>query len=393
MDFRFINKDTLPQIEKLWDYCFEKKESAFFSWYFSEYCLRQNKIIGGFDVEGNLATMLHLNPYTISLRNKTMEVPYIVGVATDPVFRGQHLIGELLSTAFTLLRAAGTSIALLMPINAGVYLPYGFAYTHYRHGYKMPLNALSVVCTDVTLNLQRLELLGARNELKKIYRDVMSNYHAYVERDERVWDNYFAASAADNLEVVVVYDGKAAIGYMIYSKEDKTIKIWELMTTTGQAKNCLLEYTRGFAGAYTELDWLAAPDDLSYVNFRDQAHTGEVTPFMMARIINVGEALRLLPVPKDCSNTTFVMYVRDSFMQLNNVLVKITVTPEGLQLDNSAEIPDVTMDIGTLTQLYFGTFNVRQLLNNSRVLAEKESIIVLLEKLFPVKNNFINEYF
>ena len=49
------------------------------------------------------------------------------------------------------------------------------------HGYKMPLNALSVVCTDVTLNLQRLELLGARNELKKIYRDVMSNYHGIYE--------------------------------------------------------------------------------------------------------------------------------------------------------------------------------------------------------------------
>ena len=393
MDFRFINKETLPQIAKLWDYCFEKKESSFFSWYFSQYCLRQNKIIGGFDVEGNLATMLHLNPYTISLHNKTMEVPYIVGVATDPVFRGQHLIGELLSTAFTLLRAAGTSIAILMPINAGVYLPYGFAYTHYRHGYKMPLNALSIVCTDVTLHLQRLELLAAKNELKNIYKNVMANYHAYVERDERVWDNYFAASAADNLEVVVVYDGKDAAGYIIYSKENKTIKIWELLTTTGQAKNCLLEYIRGFAGAYTELDWLATPDDLSYVNFRNQTHTGETIPFMMSRIINVGEALRLLPVPKDCPNATFVMYVRDSFMQLNNVLVKITVTPEGLQLDNSVEIPDVTMDIGTLTQLYFGTFDVRQLVNNGRVLAEKESIIVLLETLFPVKNNFINEYF
>lgn len=30
MDFRFINKETLPQIAKLWDYCFEKKEDAFF---------------------------------------------------------------------------------------------------------------------------------------------------------------------------------------------------------------------------------------------------------------------------------------------------------------------------------------------------------------------------
>ena len=77
----------------------------------------------------------------------------------------------------------------------------------------------------------------------------------------------------------------------------------------------------------------------------------------------------------------------------NNVLVKITVTPEGLLLDNSVDIPDVTMDIETLTQLYFGTFSVRRLLNNGKILVEQENLISLLEILFPVKNNYINEYF
>ena len=87
------------------------------------------------------------------------------------------------------------------------------------------------------------------------------------------------------------------------------------------------------------------------------------------------------------------MYVRDDVINLNNVLVKITVTPEGLLLDNSVDIPDVTMDIETLTQLYFGTFSVRRLLNNGKILVEQENLISLLEILFPVKNNYINEYF
>jgi len=393
MDFRFINKETLPQVAKLWDYCFEKKDSAFFVWYFSRYCLQQNKIIGGFDVEGNLTTMLHLNPYKLFLHNSIIEVPYIVGVATDPAARGQHLIGELFSTAFTLLRAAGTPFVFLMPINAGVYLTYGFAYTYYRHGYKMPLKALTVVCSDVALYLRRVELIEAKQELSKVYKAAMNNYHAYVERDARVWDNYVTASAEENLEVAIVYDGQDAIGYMIYSKENITFKIWELLALTGQAKNCLLEYARGFSGTFTQLDWLAAPDDLSFINFRDQAFTGQVTPFMMARIINVGKVLELLPVPEGCPETTFVMYVRDSFMQLNNVLIKITVTTEKLKLDNSVEIPDVTLDIETLTQLYFGTFSVRSMLHNGKILVEKEEVVLLLEKLFPVKNNFINEYF
>ncbi len=393
MDFRFIKKDMLPQIANLWDYCFEKKDSPFFAWYFSHYCLQQNKIIGGFDIEGNLATMLHLNPYKISLHGRTFEVPYIVGVATDPMARGQHAMGELLSTAFTLLRASGTLFVILMPINAGIYLPYGFSYTYYRHGYKMPLKALAVKSTDVTLHLKRQLLLQVKNELQSVYKAAMCKYNGYVERDERVWENYLTVSAAENLEVAVVYRGKEPVGYMIYSKINSTFKIWELLTLEGQAKNRLLEYARGFAGEYTQMEWLAAPEDLSYLDFQEQSYTGEVTPFMMARIINVGKTLSSLTIPKNCPCKTFVLYVRDEFMPLNNVLVKITVTADGLLLDNSVDIPDVTMDIATLTQLYFGTFSVRQLLNNGKILAEQEDSICLLEILFPVKNNFINEYF
>lgn len=393
MDFRFINKDKLPEIAKLWDYCFEKKDSSFFAWYFSQYCLQQNKILGGFDIEGNLVTMLHLNPYKISLHGKTFAVPYIVGVATDPVARGQHAMGELLTTTFALLRAGGTPFVILMPINAGIYLPYGFAYTYYRHSYEMPLKALTVKCTDVTLHLKRQELIEAKEELKSIYNTAMNIYNGFAERDERIWENYLTVSTAENLEVALVYNGKEAVGYMIYSKIDNIFKIWELLSLTGQAKNRLLEYARGFAGEYPQLEWLATPDDLTHLAFREQDYTGKVNPFMMARIINVGKVLSSLTIPQNCSRKSFVMYVRDDVINLNNVLVKITVTPEGLLLDNSVDIPDVTMDIETLTQLYFGTFSVRRLLNNGKILVEQENLISLLEILFPVKNNYINEYF
>lgn len=90
MDFRLLNSAFLPQAAELWDYCFEKKGDPFYEWYFSEYCLKQNSVIGGFDGD-KLACMLHLNPYAITLRGQTLRLPYIVGVATAPEYRGQHL--------------------------------------------------------------------------------------------------------------------------------------------------------------------------------------------------------------------------------------------------------------------------------------------------------------
>lgn len=83
MDFRIINDETLPKIMELWDYCFEKNDTPFFKWYFNEYCLKENMVLGGFDEKsGNLMNMLHLNPYTINLRGRDLKLPYIVGVAT-----------------------------------------------------------------------------------------------------------------------------------------------------------------------------------------------------------------------------------------------------------------------------------------------------------------------
>ena len=68
MDFRLINEKTLPQVAALWDECFEKKGTPFYEWYFSEYALKQNKMLGGFE-DHRLMTMVHLNPYTIHVRN------------------------------------------------------------------------------------------------------------------------------------------------------------------------------------------------------------------------------------------------------------------------------------------------------------------------------------
>ena len=105
MDFRLLNSAFLPQAAELWDYCFEKKGDPFYEWYFSEYCLKNKLVLGGFVEKSNrLANMLHLNPYNVLLRGRKEAMPYIVGVATAPEARGQHLTLPLLELAFKVLR-------------------------------------------------------------------------------------------------------------------------------------------------------------------------------------------------------------------------------------------------------------------------------------------------
>ncbi len=73
----------MPQVEELWDYCFEKRNDPFFKFYFEQYCGLRNIVIGGFesfDEALSLQTMVHVNPYMLRVRGREMLVPYLVGI-------------------------------------------------------------------------------------------------------------------------------------------------------------------------------------------------------------------------------------------------------------------------------------------------------------------------
>ncbi len=50
MNHKMITTENINQVMELWDYCFEKKDSPFFKWYFENYCLKNNMIYGAFIV-------------------------------------------------------------------------------------------------------------------------------------------------------------------------------------------------------------------------------------------------------------------------------------------------------------------------------------------------------
>jgi predicted acetyltransferase len=393
MDFRLLNKETLPQAMDLWDYCFEKKDTPFFQWYFSEYCLKQNKILGGFKGT-RLATMLHLNPYSLMLRGQTYRVPYIVGVATDPVDRGQHVMGDLMKTAFTMLRAMRIPFVILMPIYAGIYQPYGFRYTHFRKQYELPLSALSFGgYDDGEYQLERIPTLSAKSLIAPVYERAAARYNGYVVRDDRVWDNLLITAEQDHMETVIVKDGSDILGYMLYNKEDEVVNVQELMSVSAPVMYRLMSYLRGLAGTYKTLRYLAACDDLMYLRLPDQSMAPKIAPFMMGRIIDAALFLEGLAVPQALLQDSLVLAIRDEQIPLNTMFVKVSFTDKGIKLLNTLEDPDVLLDIGAFTQLAFGAVSVETLRHAGFILTKDEEAARKLTLLFPVQHNYINEYF
>ena len=392
MDFRLLNAQLLPQAADLWDYCFEKKGDPFFEWYFKEYCLKQNSIIGGFDGD-KLACMLHLNPYAITLRGQQVRLPYIVGVATAPEYRGQHLTRPLLETAFTVLRAQGAAFALLMPINPAIYTPYGFSYCYYRHYYKLPLAELKHLPPVHNIKLVRYaDITEGMAAADAVYTACGQDLNGMAVRSKAKWQELLRGYAAEKVMLAAALQNDRPVGYMLYSIAVGTFKVQEMLTLNNEAQTALLRYAAGHLSDANTLEWLAEPGNMAYLNFAGADYCGSVRPFMMVRCINIRKALELLPVPQGTEGEATLL-ITDKFLPLNNGLLKIKTAGGVLTHASTMDDEDVVMDVAAFTQLVFGTFSFDELVRAGKIKVNNPHQSGFLRSLFSTQRNYINEYY
>lgn len=69
-------------------------------------------------------SMLHILPRTLLLENASLRAGYIMGVATDPAYRGQGLAGNLITAAVGAIEKDGCDCAMLIPASASLALYY-----------------------------------------------------------------------------------------------------------------------------------------------------------------------------------------------------------------------------------------------------------------------------
>ncbi len=394
MIYRVVNEERMPEVADLWAYCFEKKEDPFFQYYFKEYCGKDNMVIGGFDKIGErevLRTMLHLNPYMLRIRGEEQIVPYIVGVATAPEARGQHLFAPLLETAFEVLRSQGFSFVTLMPIFAGIYLPYEFSYCYYRHAYKMPLEKLQLSKAGKDLLVEHSALTA--EILAPLYARITALWNGVPKRTDFQWRKLLTVSSLENTQCAVVYRKGVAVGYMLYTIKEGLFNVVELLADDFAAKNRLLLYVAQHKSEAHDFSWLAEEWDKTYLAFNDQSLSGSLQPFMMARCLDARSALTKLKVPGDMPEGAIAVLLTDNVIERNNHLLMLRTAPGKLEAVSTTAEEEVTLDMGAFTQLYMGTFSATELYEAGRLKCSKPEKLLLLDKLFSKEHNYINEYF
>ena len=115
----------------------------------------------------------------------------------------------------------------------------------------------------------------------------------------------------------------------------------------------------------------------------------EVFPGSMIRIVNVKSVLDAFDYSIE---NQFILKVNDHICEWNNKSFKFSVVGGKATLEETSQSPDVTMDIGPLSQMIVG-FRTASQIYDSWELDCSEELLPILDQLFPSKTNFYREFF
>lgn len=167
---RFADKNDVRSIRKLWDIAFPE-EPDFNEYFFSKIFDYNNTLI--LIKNNELASMAQMIPYEIRGIGK---VTYIYGAATNPKYRKQGLMSQLLEKSFEIDIEKGRSASILIPANKPLFDFYG------RLGYETAFYINRVVYNKDDDGIAEIKEAG--------YEDIsrlMAIYEGDVIRSERYW--------------------------------------------------------------------------------------------------------------------------------------------------------------------------------------------------------------
>lgn len=98
--------------------------TVFVDYYYSDKCL-DNRIIVSKE-QGEVVSMLHLNPYCINLCGAVVKSYYIVAVATRADWRRKGQMARVFEKTFEILRKEQVPFVYLMPVDEAIYSWMGF---------------------------------------------------------------------------------------------------------------------------------------------------------------------------------------------------------------------------------------------------------------------------
>ena len=155
---RYLADNEKKKSEMLYREAFYEDKDEFVEYYYS-YVTKNNKIMV-LEQEGNICSMLHLNPYQLSVNGQKTDAYYYVAVATKKAYRHQGMMRKLLVQSLNDVQKEGHPFAYLMPADRAIYEPFDFRIVYEQKPIEVP--AVSELANEMLS--ERFDVFTMRDE-------------------------------------------------------------------------------------------------------------------------------------------------------------------------------------------------------------------------------------
>lgn len=212
MKLRKLNQEEHGSTRQLWEEIFTEDTSEFLDYYYS--VKTKNNEIYVIEDQGEIVSMLHLNPYQMRIENVLYRTHYIVAVATKESYRKQGLMRQLLNHALHVMKERSEPFTFLMPASEAIYKPFGFRYVYeqkrcHKEGKNHPE--------------MNLELVDAKAEdcleIANFANDILRKYEVVAWRDEAYYQTMLSELSSESGGILIAKTAGEIQGVFCYAKE------------------------------------------------------------------------------------------------------------------------------------------------------------------------------
>ncbi|MFB5583875.1 GNAT family N-acetyltransferase [Bacillus albus] len=335
----------------------------------------------------NLAAKLHLIPFHIYIGKEKFKMGGVAGVATYPEYRRSGYVKELLQHSLQTMKKDGYTVSMLHPFAVAFYRKYGWelcANLLICHMTKSDL----VMKKQVNGTVKRFSKENHPEEVEKLYETFAERFSGMLVRDEKWW----LQTIYDDLTLAIYYDkNKTASGYMLYKVENSKMTVEEFVPLHNEARNGLWNFICQHDSMIKEFEMTVIENEPLLYTLQEPRVKAEIKPYFMSRIVDVEQFFKQYEFNWNDVQQELIFHITDSFAPWNNVSIRL-VNHEITIMKEETIDKGIKLDINALSTIMFGYKRPLQL-NELELISGSEEEIQAFEKIVPVREAFIYDFF
>lgn len=372
MILRKLKQYEHTQTRPLWERVFEEDTSEFLDYYYTDK-VEDNEIYV-IEKDGEICSMLHLNPYLLKIGKKEEGSRYIVAVATDFGHRGQGYMTELLRKAVRDMYTVKLPFAFLMPADEKIYYPHNFRYIYAAteweaaaaDGEELSMKKLLQHVKGQKVLLRIASMADCKSISQFAERILEEKYQVYVKRDWLYYEMMLREQISQNGGILLAESEGEIKGVVLYDEENG-FTVREPLTAPG------------YESAFEDGGLILTAKE-------------KKKPIVMARVLHVESLLSCMTCTEDVE---FSFILVDPVIRENNKLFIIkgncehlVVRTKPLMRKRQDDIQMISVD--ALTTLLFGYKSIEAIEEDEQE-TFSEAFKEKISKLVPLNKVFLNE--